>query len=180
MQDKNISSENLTENELKTRLQHLSEENERLAREVTELKNELREYKGKSAWHSRDDKYQHALRHRADTEYMFSKNNYASFLFAQLKCTSFFQIYKRAVNAFRKYSFITTSLKVFSIIFENSFLWNLFLKKLLYLPDQISQKYLFKKYLFLVPDPSRRENRVWRIWRRTCILVQFPTLSLTW
>ena len=126
MQDKNISSENLTENELKTRLQHLSEENERLAREVTELKNELREYKGKSAWHSRDDKYQHALRHRADTEYMFSKNNYASFLFAQLKCTSFFQIYKRAVNAFRKYSFITTSLKVFSIIFENSFLWNLF------------------------------------------------------
>ena len=116
---KNIKASQVpvADDELKRRLYELEAENDRLNREISELKNELREYKGKSKKIRHNDKFQSSLLHRANTEYMFSKKSFASFLFAQLKCTSFFNVYRRVINAFRKYSFVTTTLKVFSILF---------------------------------------------------------------
>ena len=98
-------------------LRKLTAENRRLQREIDSLKNELNAYQGKSEFRKNSDKYYHVLQNRSQAEYMYSKKNFVSFLFAQIKTTSFFNIYRRVVNAFRRYSFITTSLKIFSIIF---------------------------------------------------------------
>lgn len=103
--------------EARREIRRLTVENRRLTREIDALKNEIHELEDKSSIRLRLNKYQTSLKRCAENESMFSKRNSFSFLLAQLKSTSFFQIYRRALTIFRRYSFITTSLKVFSIIF---------------------------------------------------------------
>lgn len=115
MPDNNLNSP--SEIEARREIRRLTVENRRLTREIDALKNEIDELEDKSSRRSRLNKYQTSLKRCAENEYMFSKRNSFSFLLTQLKFTSFFQIYRRALTIFRRYSFITTSLKVFSIIF---------------------------------------------------------------
>ncbi len=106
-----------TKDDIKNQLRRLTAENRRLSRENDALKNEIDSLQGKQSKRNVLNKYQYALKHRSEAECMYSKKNFASFLFTQLKFTSFFHIYTQVINIFRRYSFITTSLKVFSLIF---------------------------------------------------------------
>lgn len=117
MNDKNLPTAQSADLEARRAIKSLAAENRRLRHENDELKKELSELRGKPAPKSRSDKYLASLERRADVEYMYSKKNYPAFVLAQLKHTSFFHIYNRVITVFRRYSFITTSLKVFSIVF---------------------------------------------------------------
>lgn len=115
MPDNNLNSP--SEIEARREIRRLTVENRRLTREIDALKNEIDELEDKNSKRPRLNKYQASLKRCSENEYMFSKRNSFSFLLAQLKFTSFFHIYRRALTIFRRYSFITTSLKVFSIVF---------------------------------------------------------------
>ena len=117
MEDKSILTEQNFGNDARRQIKKLSAENKRLLHENEQLKNELHELQGKLPRNSHADKYHTPLQRRADSEYMYSKRNYLSFSLARLKHTSLFSIYRRVIALFRRYSFITTSLKVFSVIF---------------------------------------------------------------
>ncbi len=117
MEDKNLPSPQSPDLEARRTIKELAAENRRLSHENDELKKELSELRGKPNRKTHSDKYQALLERRSDVEYMYSKKNYPAFMCAQLKHTSFFHIYNRVITVFRRYSFITTSLKVFSIVF---------------------------------------------------------------
>ena len=117
MSNSKLKSVQFSEADAKRQIRKLTVENRRLNREIDSLKNELDELHGKSGKRSRQNKYQSALKQHSDIEEMFSKKNYPSFIFSHLKHTSIFQIYRRIINVIRRYTFITTSLKIVSILF---------------------------------------------------------------
>ena len=106
-----------SESDAKRQIRKLTVENRRLCREIDNLKNELEEFKGKGVKSAKKNKYFSSLKHGADNEELFSKKNYFSFAFANIKHTSLFQTYRRIVNFVRRYTFITTSLKIVSVLF---------------------------------------------------------------
>ena len=99
------------------RIKKLTAENSRLRRENDDLKKELNEFYGNSSRKKHSDKYKHALDVRSHVEYTFSKRSYISYLYAHLSHTSFFNIYRRVLRFVRRYSLITTTLKIASVIF---------------------------------------------------------------
>jgi len=117
MSNESKKSELINENSSDIQIRQLTDENRRLSREVEALKKELDELNGKSGKRAHADKYCTMFEKRSSNEYMFSRKNYGSFMLAQLKSTSFFHVYRRVIAVFRRYSFITTSLKVFSLLF---------------------------------------------------------------
>ena len=99
------------------RIKELIAENSRLHRENDDLKKEIDEFYGNSKSKRHSDKYKQALDTRSHAEYTFSKKSYISYLYAHLSHTSFFNIYRRIVRFVRRYSLITTTLKIASVIF---------------------------------------------------------------
>lgn len=98
-------------------IRRLTVENRRLGREVETLKQELSELQGKSAKKLRHNKYAQAFEHGTENEYLFSKRNYFLYVYAHLKRTSVFQVYRKIINFIKRYTFITTSIKVISVLF---------------------------------------------------------------
>ena len=114
---KNLRVYEMSSADAKKHIRALTVENRRLNREIDQLKHEIDELNGKTEKRHKRNKYQVALDRRSDYEYMFSKKNFFSFMFANLKHTSIFNIYKRLIQIIRRYAFLTTTIKIASILF---------------------------------------------------------------
>lgn len=117
MGKKNVRIYEMSSSDAKKQIRKLTVENRRLNREIDELKREIDELNGKSERRHKRSKYQVAFDRRADYENMFSKKNFFSFMFANLKHTSLFNIYKRIIHVIRRYTFLTTTIKIVSVLF---------------------------------------------------------------
>ena len=117
MGKKNMRIYEMSSADAKKQIRKLTVENRRLNREIDELKREIDELNGKSEKKRKRNKYQTAFDKRADYENMFSKKNFFSFMFANLKHTSLFNIYKRIIHVIRRYTFLTTTIKIVSVLF---------------------------------------------------------------
>ncbi len=106
-----------SELEAKKQLRKLTIQNNKLNREVDALKQELEMLQGKGGRLWGTGKYRNILHQRADSETMFSKKSYISFVWTHLMHSSFFDTYKRILNYVRKYALITTTLKIVSLLF---------------------------------------------------------------
>ena len=116
MAKKNVRVYEMSSSDAKKYIRKLTVENRRLNREIDELKIELDELQGKNKKQHKRGKYQLCFDRRSDYENMFSKRNYFSFIFANLKHTSVFSIYKRFILAIRRYAFFTTTIKIASVL----------------------------------------------------------------
>ena len=117
MTKKNVRVSEMSHSDAKKHIRKLTVENRRLSREIDELKREIDELNGKGGKWQKQGKYQSALKRRADYEDMFSKRNFFSFAFSHLKHTSFFSLYKKMISIFRRYTFLTITLKIASVLF---------------------------------------------------------------
>lgn len=117
MTKKNVRVAEMSHTDAKKHIRKLTVENRRLSREIDELKREIDELNGKGGRWQKQGKYQSALKRRADYEDMFSKKNFFSFAFSHLKHTSFFGMYKKLVSIIRRYTFLTVTFKIASILF---------------------------------------------------------------
>ncbi len=117
MASKKRNMRQLSEVEAKRELRKLIIQNKKLSREVETLKEEVVALKGKGEKIIGAGKYRSAFRRRADTEEMFSKKTYFSYVWTHLRHTSFFNIYSRILSYMRKYAFVTTTLKIVSLLF---------------------------------------------------------------
>ncbi len=117
MADIKRSKKEISEIEAKKQIRKLTVQNRRLQREIDSLKQEVDELQGKGGKFWRQGKYQSALQRRSDYEDMYSKKSYIAFIWTHLKHTSFFQIYRRIISYIRRYTFITMSLKIISLLF---------------------------------------------------------------
>ena len=117
MSEQDNKSRHISEAEARRAIRALSIENRQLKRENEALKRDIGELRSSGASFKPVGKYQSALKRGADSEYMFKKRSYITHLWAQLTRTSFFSVYKSVINFIRRYTFITTSLKVVSMLF---------------------------------------------------------------
>ncbi len=117
MSHKKHSRREFSEIEAKKQIRKLVIQNKKLSREVDSLKQELEMLQGKGGRLWGTGKYTSAFRQRADSETMFSKKSYPSFIWSHLMHTSFFNIYKRLLSYLRKYAFITTTIRIVSFLF---------------------------------------------------------------
>ena len=117
MTKKNVRVTQMSHAEAKKHIRKLTVENRRLIREIDDLKREIDELNGKGSRWQKRGKYQSALKRRADYEDMFSKKNFFAFAFSHLKHTSFFSVYKKMISIIRRYTFLTVTLKIASILF---------------------------------------------------------------
>ena len=106
-----------SEIEAKKRIRKLTVQNNRMQREIDSLKQEINELKGKGISNRRADKYRAALQKCSGYKDMYSKKSYFGFIWTHLKHTSFFQTYSKIISYIRRYTFITTSLKIISLLF---------------------------------------------------------------
>ena len=100
----------------KKRITELSEENEKLRIEIDALKRELEKTKGRSTSHSQGVVSATFERQSAGAR-LFSKKSYSAYLVGLIANTSVFKLYRKFLDYLRKYSFITTTLKIVSFIF---------------------------------------------------------------
>ena len=114
--NKNVRVYEMSSSDAKKYIRKLTVENRRLNREIDELKREIDGLHGKVEKRRKRGKYQLALDRRSDYENMFSKRNYFSFIFTNLKHTSIFNIYKRFIFAIRRYALLTTTIKIASVL----------------------------------------------------------------
>ncbi|MBO5204000.1 MAG: hypothetical protein J6B72_05255 [Clostridia bacterium] len=98
-------------------IKKLYAENRRLNRELDLIKKELDALEGRRSKKSAVDRYHSNFEHGTSNEFLFSKKNYFSYIYSTIRRTSIFKIYKRIIDVIRRYTFITTSLKVISFIF---------------------------------------------------------------
>lgn len=100
----------------KKRITELSEENEKLRIEIDALKRELEKTKGRSGHHSTDTASS-VFERQSTGARLFSKRSYSAYLMGLIANTSVFKLYRKFLDYLRKYSFITTTLKIVSFIF---------------------------------------------------------------
>lgn len=98
-------------------IKELYKENRRLNRELDLLKKELDALEGRKHKKGSRNRFQNSFENSSNTEYLFSKKNYFSYIYSTIRQTSVFKIYKRIIDVIRRYTFITTSLKVISFVF---------------------------------------------------------------
>jgi hypothetical protein len=116
-------------NGIDLKIKALEEENRRLRDKIKELQRESSQKNifGKEV---RNEKtYSAYLRHCANREKLFSRKNFASYIIASIKTRSLFLYYQRLIYVIRKYTFITTTLKIltfFLAIIQSSALFVLF------------------------------------------------------
>jgi len=97
------------------RIRSLRDENRRLRAENYALREEIRAMGGNAVTPARA--WQTSLKQRSNKEKLFSKKSYPAFLLASLRSRSFFAYYQRIVYIVKKYTFITTSVKIFTFLF---------------------------------------------------------------
>ncbi len=161
----------------------LQKENFKLKIENIRLRNELKLIKSFIPKAQTDDA-QVLLKKLSEKERLFSKKNYLSYVISLLKSSSLFKIYSYFVTAVRKYSFITTSIKIFAyvlillqssaifVLSASAFLISLplvlFISYLVFFTTLISGKRAFsklksiisnKKIYFLFPTEDRAFRR---------------------
>ncbi len=107
----------LSDVEAKKQIRRLTIRNNKLERELEQLKSELEVLQGKSGKILDSNKYRSVFKKRAANEGLYAKRNYLFYVWSHLMQTSFFNIYKRILNYIRRYAFITTTLKIVSILF---------------------------------------------------------------
>ncbi len=95
-------------------IRRLKDENRRLKAEIFLLQERL---KASGSGRSKGDKgWQYFFARTARKQELFEEKNYTRFLFGRLKSRSVFGYYQRLIYLIRKYTFVTTSLKVLSFI----------------------------------------------------------------
>ncbi len=96
------------------KIKALTAENKRLKLEVEALKREL-EDTGKIK-HTRGDRTVAAFEKASRTEKLFSRKYYTTYLFENIRSTSLFNIYERIIRAIKRYTLLTTTLKILTFI----------------------------------------------------------------
>ena len=97
-------------------LRLLRAENKRLRAEIAELKHELEKEQGKKPSFGRSEPSHLTFNRLAANDRLYSKRTYSAYLWGVLKNTSFFNYYERFVYILRKYTFITTTIKILAFI----------------------------------------------------------------
>ncbi len=98
------------------RINRLTEENEKLKRELDALKRELEKANGTSPIFSSKDKYLEEFEKQSRSEILYSRKSYTSFLISHISNTSVFHVYKRIIAFLKKYTLISTTLKIAAVI----------------------------------------------------------------
>ena len=93
-------------------IKELKSENRRLRQEVSVLKNELESTQDRLIRRKNTDPHQALLTHQAHNELLFSKKRYFGYIVQLFRSTSIFSIYKKILAFLRRYSFISTTLKI--------------------------------------------------------------------
>ncbi len=93
-------------------IKELKAENRRLRGEVSVLKSELESTQERLLIRKNADPTQALLTHQAQNAVLFSKKRYFTYIFKLFSFTSIFSIYKKILAFLRRYSFISTTLKV--------------------------------------------------------------------
>ncbi len=93
-------------------IKELRAENKRLVREVAVLKRELEDSQGKLLARKGADPNHVLLAHQAQNEVLFSKKRYFGYIVQLIGSTSLFNLYKKILAFFRRYSLISTTLKI--------------------------------------------------------------------
>ena len=93
-------------------IKELRAENKRLAREIALLKIELEDAHGKRTRKKDTDPNRLLLEHQAQNEILFSKKRYFGYVVRLIANTSIFHFYKKILAFFRRYSFLSTTLKI--------------------------------------------------------------------
>ena len=96
-------------------IRELRAENRRLRAKNAYLCDELRTLKNDALLREKRDRL--FLRSAASRAMLFSKKGFLFFLIGSFKLKSLFSIYRRLVYVVRRYTFITTTLKIFTFIF---------------------------------------------------------------
>ncbi len=95
----------------------LEEENKRLRARVKELEIEISEKNIFKNDRRKEKTYNTYLRHTANRKELFSKKNFALYIIASIKTRSLFLFYQRLIYVIRKYTFITTTIKILAFLF---------------------------------------------------------------
>jgi membrane protein implicated in regulation of membrane protease activity len=99
----------------KNKIRALKKENRRLRAENYALREQLRISDKRNAERSRAIKNE--LKSRKDKARLYSKKSFAAFLLGSLRAKTLFSYYQRIVYVVRKYTFVTTSIKIFTFLF---------------------------------------------------------------
>lgn len=101
------------ERESREKIRELTDENMRLHREIDFLKNELQREKRstRQLLHKRD-KVESAFLRQAKNEGAFSQKKYFSYIRHSVKNASVFWIYAGIINAVRRFTFVSTTIRI--------------------------------------------------------------------
>ena len=93
-------------------IKELKAENRHLRHEVAALKGELESSQDRLLRRKTADPHQALLSHQAQNEVLFSKKRYFTYIIQLFSSTSIFNIYKKILAFLRRYSLISTTLKI--------------------------------------------------------------------
>lgn len=93
-------------------IKELKAENRHLRHEVAALKGELESSQDRLLRRKTTAPHQALLSHQAQNEILFSKKRYFTYIIQLFSSTSIFNIYKKILAFLRRYSFISTTLKI--------------------------------------------------------------------
>ncbi len=94
----------------------LTEENQKLKQEIENLKEEIDSIKKDKILHKKGDAVSVSFENQALNAKLYSKKSYTTYLAGLIANTSFFRLYKRLLYIVRKYTFISTTLKIIAYI----------------------------------------------------------------
>ncbi|MBQ8140126.1 MAG: hypothetical protein IJ038_00330 [Clostridia bacterium] len=100
----------------KQKIKELSEENKRLRREVDALKFELEDIQQKKAIRGGHDDVRSAFDNQSLHSRLYSKRSYTSYLLGLISSTSVFRLYRKMIAFVKRYTFISTTLKILAYI----------------------------------------------------------------
>ena len=157
------------------KIQALKKENRRLRAENYALREQLRISDKRDAAHSRAIK--ESLKRRTDKAKLYSKKSFAAFLLGSFRAKTLFSYYQRIVYIVRKYTFVTTSIKIFTFLFallQSSALIVLFTGTLaISIPITLISSYLAVTFTFLFRKRITKKTK--EALRGKRITVLFPS-----
>ena len=161
-------------------IKKLTEENKKLKLEVKLLKSKLEDKESEEHFHKRSDATVAKFENQAQKSKLFSRRTFFGYVYHTAKATSVFKIYKRIINTVRRYTFITTSIKIASFIFaflETSAVFVIAASAFaISLPFTILFSYL--AFLFSHMNAKKRTEQLMERMKSKKIYVFFPPKSL--